>query len=618
MTEHESGTTPTADGVVARSYRPGGWFAVFGADVTVVLPPSEKRRVAALWELVDEGAGFDEVLDALIASGLRDLPAFVLLSAAEGGAVRVVVRGTATAVFTADGDEVEVSGSRAATWVERTLEGVSSSRLMLEETGETTDLPIGAGLVRVARVDAPAVAAPAAVDAAETTDPADDAEGGAAGLAVVPVVVPGGAAEDESSEPATEQPDEASADDEPVEPGTAAPVLVAVTDEEPVVEEPVEEPEVETPAAPAMAEEPATFDAPAEQPAEAPAWSFAKAEPEPEPEPGPELATEAMPELQPEVEPAAATPPAAEHDGMPPLPPLPPPFPSAPAYPGNDAPQDDVPDTDAFPAASTEESTGYPSDGSDVDEATTDVTPAAGGSSDESSYPPPPPWAAAPPAAPSYDAPPPAPSFDAPPPPPPPGTPAFDAPPPPGFDAPPPPPPPSWGQPAPYGDVAETPVAEPEVDGDIDHDGMTRAGGWDPSQFARPHPGIPGQPPAPSVTARPVAKLVFSSGETVDVDRAILVGRAPEARRFTSTEQPRLVTVPSPQQEISSTHLEVRPGSGVDHGSAIVTDMGSTNGTVLVQPGLPPEELQPGIAVQLIPGAIIDLGDSVTIQVANP
>jgi pSer/pThr/pTyr-binding forkhead associated (FHA) protein len=78
------------------------------------------------------------------------------------------------------------------------------------------------------------------------------------------------------------------------------------------------------------------------------------------------------------------------------------------------------------------------------------------------------------------------------------------------------------------------------------------------------------------------------------------------------------VTVPSPQQEISSTHLEVRPGSGADHGSAVVTDLGSTNGTVLVQPGLAPEDLQPGVPVQLLPGAILDLGDGITIQVTNP
>ncbi len=117
---------------------------------------------------------------------------------------------------------------------------------------------------------------------------------------------------------------------------------------------------------------------------------------------------------------------------------------------------------------------------------------------------------------------------------------------------------------------------------------------------------------------RPVARLVFSSGDDVEVDRAVLVGRAPEARRFTTGDQPTLVPVPSPAQEISSTHLEIRPGSGADHGSAVVTDLGSTNGTVVVQPGLPSEDLQPGIALQLVPGAIIDLGDGVTIQVINP
>ena len=179
--------------------------------------------------------------------------------------------------------------------------------------------------------------------------------------------------------------------------------------------------------------------------------------------------------------------------------------------------------------------------------------------------------------------------------------------------------------PAPDSEPAPEPAPEDEPDtastpapaGDVEHDGHTRAGSWEPGQFQQP-PGIPGQPPAPSVTARPVARLVISSGDTVDVDRAVIVGRAPEARRFPSHEQPRLVTVPSPAQEISSTHLEIRPGSGADHGTAVVTDLGSTNGTVLVQPGLPPEDLRPGIAVQLIPGAIIDLGDGVTIQVVNP
>jgi len=124
---------------------------------------------------------------------------------------------------------------------------------------------------------------------------------------------------------------------------------------------------------------------------------------------------------------------------------------------------------------------------------------------------------------------------------------------------------------------------------------------------------------APEMTeaSAAVARLVISSGEVVDVDRVVVVGRAPDAGRVGGEEQVRLVTVPSPHQEISSTHLEVRPGVGADHGAAVVTDLGSTNGTVVVQPGLPAEDLRPGIGVALVPGATIDLGEGVTIQVTR-
>ena len=98
---------------------------------------------------------------------------------------------------------------------------------------------------------------------------------------------------------------------------------------------------------------------------------------------------------------------------------------------------------------------------------------------------------------------------------------------------------------------------------------------------------------------------------------AVIVGRAPDHGRLGSDDRTRLVTVPSPHHEISSTHLEIRPGTGADQGTAVVTDLGSTNGTVVVQPGLPADDLQPGIAVQLLPGAIIDLGEGVTIQVTR-
>ena len=444
-----------------KSYRPGSWFGVFGAHATVLLPPSEKSRVAALWELVDGGADFDEVLDALIASGLRDLPGFVLVSDADD-TTKVVLRGPARGVFTTvDGETIEVDGTAASTWVERTLTGVESMHVSLDESGDPDDsgdsdgFTIIAGLVRVARVDRPPYVAERVGSYVDTD------------VASKPVV----------SQPVEEPVSEDAGDDEPA-------IEELATEQLDIDEPDIDEPAIDEPTG-------------GEQPAESVA------------------------------EPVAEEPPSA---------PPPPPPPAR------------------WPARG--EPAGEPS-GAPVEE---------------------PAWGE--PAAEQSGAPVPAPVSP-------------------------------WG---PSGQAGTPPDVEP----DQDHDGKTQAGSWDRNQFARQQPGIPGQPPAPSVTARPVARLAFSSGETIDVDRAILVGRAPEARRFSSTDQPRLMTVPSPNQEISSTHLEIRPGSGVDHGSAIVTDMGSTNGTVLVQPGLAPEDLRPGIPVQLIPGAIVDLGDGVTIAVSNP
>jgi hypothetical protein len=179
--------------------------------------------------------------------------------------------------------------------------------------------------------------------------------------------------------------------------------------------------------------------------------------------------------------------------------------------------------------------------------------------------------------------------------------------------APAPAPPMSFGEP----DDDPTPTGEtPAVRDDwSDRDGQTMAGA-PVSDFQRPP--IPGQEIAPDVVSEPVAALLFSTGDVVAVDRTVLVGRAPEARRFASHDQPHVVTVPSPHQEISSTHLEIRPGAGADHGAAIATDLGSTNGTVLALPGLDPEEMRPGIAVSLVPGTVLDLGDGVTIQVTHP
>lgn len=326
------------------SYRAGDWFGVFGEHATVVLPASEKARAGRIWALVDEGAGFDEVLDALIADGLRELPGFVLVSESEDE-TKVVIRGPARAEFVVGGETVTVEGSSVTTWAERSLRGVDAMRVEVADAEGAPDLVIREGLVRVARVDRPAYAAPSVVETDDVTPGSDD---------VTPESVP-------------------------------------------VVD----------------AEETAFY----------------------------------------------AVPPAP---------------------------------TDAGP---------------------------------------------------------------------------------------------------------------PE------------AGNWHVGDLARRVFGTADEPPSPEPAGAAVARLTFSGGEVVEVDRVVLVGRAPVPRDPDAAEEPRLVTVTSPQQEISSTHVEIRPGVGPDAGRAVLTDLGSTNGTVLELPGLEPEDLRPWVAVHLTPGAVVDLGDGVTIRV---
>lgn len=135
-----------------------------------------------------------------------------------------------------------------------------------------------------------------------------------------------------------------------------------------------------------------------------------------------------------------------------------------------------------------------------------------------------------------------------------------------------------------------------------------------PAPSADPSRAV-GQAPEPLPAA---VRLLLSSGEQVDVDGVVLIGREPRAGTGPAAAGARLVRVPSPLQEVSATHLEVRPGSGSDPGHAVVRDLGSTNGTMVIQPGRAPEELQPWAPVKVGPGAVLDLADGLTIQVVAP
>lgn len=125
-------------------------------------------------------------------------------------------------------------------------------------------------------------------------------------------------------------------------------------------------------------------------------------------------------------------------------------------------------------------------------------------------------------------------------------------------------------------------------------------------------------PTAPAAQAPPSGPAVYAiriapTGEVVPLDEPCLVGRDPRPPRIARGAALRLVPVPSPHREVSGTHLEVR-----QHGATVVlTDLKSTNGTIVLVPGNPPRTLRPGETVVVSPGTLVDLGDDVVIHVLS-
>ena len=126
----------------------------------------------------------------------------------------------------------------------------------------------------------------------------------------------------------------------------------------------------------------------------------------------------------------------------------------------------------------------------------------------------------------------------------------------------------------------------------------------------------PVPPQTTQLVPRPVLGVLRSpDGSSVRIDRPILVGRAPVLRDDLA-EVPELMRVPSPGQDISRTHLLVSP----DDWEIRLTDLHSTNGTLIVRPGPGVErlQLQPGEPYAVVVGTVVELGDGVAVLVDSP
>jgi hypothetical protein len=113
-------------------------------------------------------------------------------------------------------------------------------------------------------------------------------------------------------------------------------------------------------------------------------------------------------------------------------------------------------------------------------------------------------------------------------------------------------------------------------------------------------------------TRNPQMFYRFRIGRTVVwLDAVSYVGRRPSSPRIIYGQMPRLVRVPSPKQEVSSTHVELRQlGSSV-----VLTDMRSTNGSIVFPPGGEPRKLRQGESVVATPGTLVDIGDGNVIEI---
>ncbi len=112
----------------------------------------------------------------------------------------------------------------------------------------------------------------------------------------------------------------------------------------------------------------------------------------------------------------------------------------------------------------------------------------------------------------------------------------------------------------------------------------------------------------PVLIPRPsLGRLRLSSGEVIELDRPAVIGRNPKIEGRMESELPQLVKLDI-GQALSRSHAMVR----LEGWQVLLEDLGSANGTVVTLPGREARRLRVGEPVLLEAGAIVDLGGGLT------
>ena len=111
-------------------------------------------------------------------------------------------------------------------------------------------------------------------------------------------------------------------------------------------------------------------------------------------------------------------------------------------------------------------------------------------------------------------------------------------------------------------------------------------------------------------TARPaLGRLVLPDGGSLLLDRGAVLGRAPHVPTDWSGAPPHLIALPDPDHDVSAQHVSVV----LDLWNVLVCDLGSTNGTQLLDDAGRATPLRPYEPVALSSGGAIVLADVLTL-----
>ena len=103
-----------------------------------------------------------------------------------------------------------------------------------------------------------------------------------------------------------------------------------------------------------------------------------------------------------------------------------------------------------------------------------------------------------------------------------------------------------------------------------------------------------------AVSRPPLGQLTFDDGQVVVLNQGCVLGRTPNADEHEGS-----TTIPLDGKKISRQHAAVI----LDGWNVLVDDLGSTNGTIVVlAPGTPPIEVEPGTPLRLDERATVYLG----------